>query len=92
MGAGPQNTAQPLCISRNEEEGRKKEGCTKNETKVEIDKYGTMDMQLSFTRAHAKHTGLDTATISGLSDQGTEHGESVLQCLGNTLHYLVSFF
>ena len=24
------------------------------------------------------HTGLDTATISGLSDQGTEHGVSVL--------------
>ena len=24
------------------------------------------------------HTGLDTATISGLSDQGTEHGGSVL--------------
>ena len=44
MGAGPQNTAQPLCISRNEEEARKKEGCTKKETKVEINKYGMMDV------------------------------------------------
>ena len=38
------------------------------------------------------HSGLDTATISGLSDEGTEHGGSVLQCLGNITHYLVSFF
>ena len=40
----------------------------------------------------ATHTSLDAAINSGLSDQGTDHGGSVLQCLGNTTHYLVSFF
>ena len=52
----------------------------------------TLKPPLSIKKAVLRHSGLDTATISGLSDQGTEHGGSVLQCLGNTLHYLVSFF
>ena len=41
---------------------------------------------------HGALCSLDTAINSGLSDQGTDHGGSVLQCLGNTAHYLVSFF
>ena len=38
------------------------------------------------------HTSLDTATNSGLSDQGTDPGVCVLYSLGNITHYAVSFF
>ena len=43
MGAGPQNTAQALCISRNEEE-ETKGWCTKMVTKVGININEMMDV------------------------------------------------